>query len=76
MSAQLLLKCGCPVTFRESVTPRCPTHGVQPVVRALGMPRPRIRGTASGPCVETQDLAPASGRLVDAPDTLYGSKES
>jgi hypothetical protein len=60
----LLLRCGCEVAFRENETPMCPRHGNQAVVRVLRMPKPRIRGTATGPCVSTEDLGAFTGRIV------------
>ncbi len=64
MGARLLLRCGCVVAFRDGQTPICPVHGAQRVARALDMPKPRIRGCATGPCVETVDLPAFTGRLV------------
>jgi hypothetical protein len=61
----LLLRCGCTVPFDvKGSAPVCAAHGNQPVVRVLGMPKPRIRGMASGPCVQTVDLPPFVGRLA------------
>jgi hypothetical protein len=56
--ARLLLRCGCDVAFDKTndAAPVCPTHGNQAVVRVIGMPKPKIRGTATGPLVETIDL--------------------
>lgn len=60
----LLLRCGCEVRFRDGETPLCPQHGRQAIARTLRMPAPRIRGTASGPHVQTQDLPAFSGRIA------------
>lgn len=66
----LLLRCGCEVPFDSKATfaadyaPICPTHGNQVVQRVLRMPKPRIRGVASGPCVQTEDLPAFVGRIV------------
>lgn len=62
----LLLRCGCEVPFDAKTTtaPICPTHGNQSVRRVLRMPAPRIRGVATGPHVQTMDLAPFTGRLA------------
>jgi hypothetical protein len=60
----LLLRCGCEIAFRDGETPLCPAHGNQAVVRVLRMPKPRIRGCASGPLVQTVDLGAFTGRLV------------
>lgn len=56
--ASLMLRCGCTLAFDETAKagPVCPTHGPQGVVRVVGMPKPRIRGTATGPLVEQVDL--------------------
>lgn len=59
----LLLRCGCEVLFRDGETPMCPAHGNQVVVRVLRMPPPRIRGTATGPHVTTEDLGAFTGKL-------------
>jgi hypothetical protein len=64
MAPELLLKCGCRMSFEEDQQPICRTHGNQPIVRVLNMPPPRIRGTATGPLVRTEDLEPFRGRLV------------
>ena len=62
--ASLLMRCGCEIAFDGTAkAPMCPTHGVQPVVRVLGMPKPRIRGTAKGPLVETVALPAYVGPL-------------
>jgi hypothetical protein len=63
--ASLLMRCGCTLTFDETLTaaPICPAHGNQPVVRVIGMPKPRIRGAAKGPLVETIDLGAFTGTL-------------
>lgn len=60
----LLLRCGCQVSFEDGELPVCPSHGVQGVARVLRMPKPRFRGSASGPLVEQIDLGPFVGRLV------------
>jgi hypothetical protein len=60
----LLLRCGCEVRFRDGELPLCPAHGQQVIVRVLRMPPPRIRGTATGPHVQTADLGAWTGRLV------------
>lgn len=68
MTPHLLLRCGCTIAFRENGTPLCPQHGLQVIVRALGMPPPRIRGLATGPHVATEDLGAWTGGLTgDAP---------
>lgn len=70
MGASLLLRCGCEIAFQNKASfsddyaPICPRHGNQAVSRVLGMPKPRIRGTASGPCVTTEDLPAFVGRIV------------
>ncbi len=64
MSARLLLRCGCEVPFREGAEPLCPVHAERRVVRVLGMPKPRIRGTATGPLVDTVALEPFTGRIA------------
>lgn len=64
MKARLLLHCDCEIAFREDAEILCPTHGKQRVVRTIGMPKPRIRGTATGPLVKTEDLSAWTGRLV------------
>ena len=64
MSAHLLLRCGCVIDFRENAEMLCPAHGKQAVARTVGMPKPRIRGLASGPLVETCDLPAWTGRIV------------
>lgn len=63
---RLLLRCGCEVAFdhKASDAPLCPTHGQQSVVRVVGMPKPRIRGTAIGPLVTTVDLPAWTGPLT------------
>ena len=53
---RLLLACGCVVRFTDGETPLC-GHGPQRVVRTLGMPKPRISGSATGPLVRTQEVA-------------------
>ena len=60
---RLLLACGDAVLFEDGETPTCPTHGTQRVVRVLGMPAPRIRGVATGPHVQTEDLSPWLGKV-------------
>lgn len=65
----LLLRCGCDVRFREGETPICPQHGRQAIVRTLRMPPPRIRGTATGPHVQTQDLGAWTGRIAGSEPT-------
>lgn len=64
MTPGLILACGCEVPFVEKETPSCATHGAGRVVRTVQMPKPRIRGVASGPIVQTMDLTPFTGRLV------------
>jgi len=59
----LVLRCGCRVAFTDE--PRCPTHGVTKVAAVESMPAPRIRGTATGPHVRTEDLAPYTAPLVE-----------
>lgn len=61
---ELLLKCGCRITFEDDQAPVCPVHGNQPIARVLNIPKPRIRGVASGPLVKTEDLAPSRTRLA------------
>lgn len=64
MGAELILSCGCRVAYIDGQTPACGAHGQQRVVRTVGMPKPRIRGCASGPLVQTEDLPAFTGRLV------------
>ena len=64
MKPALLLRCGCEIAFEDGRAPICPVHGLQPVARVLRMPPPRIRGVASGPHVQTEDLPAFSGRIV------------
>lgn len=62
----LLLKCGCSVRFDDDGTaPICPTHGNQPVVRVLHMPKPRFTGAVSGPVATTSEVPAFTGRLVE-----------
>ena len=60
----LILACGCLMSYRDGETPRCSRHGLQRVVRTVHMPPPRIRGVASGPCVQTLDLPAWMGRFA------------
>jgi hypothetical protein len=60
----LILACGCEVPYVDGETPQCGTHGIQRVVRTVRMPKPRIRGVATGPLVRTEDLPAFTGRLV------------
>jgi hypothetical protein len=62
--ARLLMRCGCEQPFVDGESPQCQTHACRIVARVLGMPKPRIRGTAQGPLVQTVDLEPFVGRLV------------
>ena len=64
MKGQLLLRCGCTIAFRENEQIVCGVHGPQGVARVIGMPKPRIRGVASGPLVETCDLPAWTGRFA------------
>jgi hypothetical protein len=57
------LHCGCVIPFDEKRSPICPTHELQVIVRVLNMPKPRIRGTATGPLVQTEDLPAYVGPL-------------
>ena len=59
----LILHCGCEVEFRDGETPLCPAHGNQRVIRVVRMPKPTIRGVASGPCVQTMDLGEHKARI-------------
>lgn len=59
----LLLRCGCVIPFDETRSPICAEHGLQVIVRVLNMPKPRIRGTATGPLVKTEDLPAYVGPL-------------
>lgn len=68
MRPAVVLACGCQVPFTERTAPRCATHGATRVLRTVGMPAPRIRGTATGPHVETVDLGPWLGRLAGGDD--------
>lgn len=63
MEPRLILACGCDVPYRDGETPVC-GHGPQRVVRTVHMPKPRIRGVATGPCVQTMDLAPSVSRFA------------
>jgi hypothetical protein len=60
---ELLLRCGCRVAFEDGSWPICPRHGNQPIARVLHMPKPRIRGVATGPLVKTEDLPAHVGKL-------------
>jgi hypothetical protein len=65
----LLLRCGCAREFREGLDQtvcgtQCLPHGWS---RVVGMPPPRFRGVARGPHVQTTDLAPHTGRLIEGP---------
>lgn len=60
----LILRCGCEVPFEEDAQVRCPTHGTQAVAATRHMPKPRFRGVATGPHVQTMDLAPWAGVLT------------
>ena len=64
MTPGLLLRCGCVVAYVEGETPVCDEHGRRGVARAVNMPKPRIRGMASGPLVRTMDLEPFVGRIA------------
>lgn len=64
MAPALLLRCGCELPFREGQAPICPVHGLQAITRVLRMPPPRFRGTAKGPHVKTEDLAPSMARFA------------
>lgn len=59
----LLLRCGCEIRFSDGDAVVCPTHGPQIVARTVRMPPPRIRGVATGPHVQTQDLPAWTGRF-------------
>lgn len=61
---KLELRCGDVITWIEGHEVICPLHGPQGVARTIGAPPPRIRGVASGPHVQTMDLAPFTGRIV------------
>lgn len=63
MKTTLLMRCGCEIAFHE--TPCCPTHGSTIVARVLNVAAPTIRGTATGPHVRTQPLAPATAPIVE-----------
>lgn len=63
VTPRLLLRCGCVIQFRDGDAPICAEHGNQVIVRVLGMPKPRIRGVATGPLVRTEDLGPSTRRL-------------
>ncbi len=60
----LILRCGCEIPFEDGAEVICPTHGVQGVARTVRMPKPRIKGVAFGPLVQTCDLAPFTGRIA------------
>jgi hypothetical protein len=62
----LVLRCGCEVPFKDNAQPVCPTHGPQGVASTRHMPKPRFRGTAKGPLVETMDLPPWAGVITGA----------
>lgn len=64
--ADLLLACGCKVRFVDGEPPSCGSHGPQRVVRTLNMPRPRFRGVATGPHVQTMDLPASRARIVES----------
>lgn len=57
----LLLRCGCAIAFdHRAVPPKeliCADHGPTGVARTVNVPAPRFRGVATGPHVETCDLA-------------------
>lgn len=59
----LILRCGCEVRWEEDALPLCPTHGQQAVASTRHMPKPRFRGVATGPHVQTMDL-PAFGGVI------------
>lgn len=59
----LALRCGCEIRFVDGELPLCPRHGLQAVARVLRMPKPRIRGVASGPLVKSEDLPAWTGSL-------------
>lgn len=63
MAMRLLLRCGCEIAYREN-DHLCPAHGKQQIVRALGVPPPRIVGVATGPHVIPRDLPPWRGQIV------------
>lgn len=66
MAPALWLRCGCEVPFdaTSDSAPVCPVHGNQSVRRVLRMPKPRIRGVASGPVVQTVALPPLTAPLT------------
>lgn len=66
----LILACGCAIHFRDGETPFCAIHGEQRVAETQHMPAPRIRGCATGPHVQTEELRPYVERLVDSPPLL------
>ena len=59
----LVLRCGCEVPLSDDV-PICPHHGDVGVARAIRIPAPRFRGTASGPHVSTEDLPAWTGVIA------------
>jgi hypothetical protein len=61
---ELLLACGCRIVFEDDKAPICRLHGNQPVRRVVNMPKPTIRGVATGPLVRTEDLPAYSGPLT------------
>lgn len=63
--ASLILACGCHVRFVDGDTPSCPDHGQQRVVRTVRMPKPTIRGAATGPLVQTMDLGAYIGKKIE-----------
>jgi hypothetical protein len=63
MAMRLLLACGCERAYAETA-PICPAHGLQRVVRTLGVGAPRICGVATGPHVTPEDLAPWTARIA------------
>jgi hypothetical protein len=61
-------RCGC-VGKIEGTEDTCPVHG-QRIEQAIKPRRPMFRGTASGPCCRTEDVAPVVVSLAEAPLVL------
>lgn len=66
MSLKVQFRCGHDGKLKEGQEPICGQCGRHGVSRCFA-PAPRITGTASGPLVKTQDLAPATVSLTDSP---------
>lgn len=78
---RLVLRCGCVVPFDKTAVTTdsegrvlCGSHGPHAIVRTVGMPKPSIRGSATGPLVETADLGVFIGLI--APSAALPAQES